>query len=102
MTETASRKGTRIHVGFSVETENEIENSRLKLQNKGLDFIVLNNPLEEGAGFAVDTNRVTIIDASGTIEKLPLMSKAEVSGKILDRVSSLLLKSVRGSQKQRT
>lgn len=102
LTATASRKGTRIHVGFSVETENEIENSRLKLQNKGLDFIVLNNPLQEGAGFAVDTNRVTIIDASGTIEKLPLMSKAEVSEKILDRVSSLLLKSVRGSQKQRT
>ncbi|NOY58879.1 MAG: bifunctional phosphopantothenoylcysteine decarboxylase/phosphopantothenate--cysteine ligase CoaBC [Calditrichaeota bacterium] len=92
LAEAASRKGTRIHVGFSVETENEIKNSRLKLQNKGLDFIVLNNPLQEGAGFAVDTNRVTILDASGAIEKLPLMSKAQVSDKILDRVGSLLQK----------
>ncbi len=92
LSEAASHKGSRIHVGFSVETENEIENSLLKLQKKGLDFIVLNNPLEEDAGFAVDTNRVTIIDAFGATEKLPLMSKAEVSDKILDRVSSLLQK----------
>ncbi|NIA30333.1 MAG: bifunctional phosphopantothenoylcysteine decarboxylase/phosphopantothenate--cysteine ligase CoaBC [Actinobacteria bacterium] len=90
LAEAACRKGARIHVGFSVETENEIENSMLKLRNKGLDFIVLNNPLQEGAGFAVDTNRVTILDASGAIEKLPLMSKAEVSDRILDRVGLLL------------
>ncbi len=92
LAEAALHKGSRIHVGFSVETENDVENSTMKLQKKGLDLIVLNNPLHEGAGFAVDTNRVTIIDSSGVIEELPLMSKAEVSDKVLDHVTSLLQK----------
>ena len=84
------KKGSRIHVGFSVETENEIENSTRKLFNKGLDFIVVNNPLEQGSGFATDTNRVRIIDKDGQVEALSLMSKSDVADKILDKVLTLL------------
>ena len=86
LAEAAPTKGERIHVGFSLETENEIENSIRKLREKRLDLIVLNNPLEPGAGFAVDTNRIKILDANGGIEDLPMMSKLAVADKILDRI----------------
>lgn len=72
--------------GFSMETENMIENSRKKLENKNLDMIVCNNLKEQGAGFKTDTNKVTIIDREST-DELELMSKAEVAMKILDEIS---------------
>lgn len=75
--------------GFSMETENMIENSRKKLEKKNLDMIVCNNLKEQGAGFQTDTNKVTIIDRHST-EELELMSKAEVADKILDRISILI------------
>jgi phosphopantothenoylcysteine decarboxylase/phosphopantothenate--cysteine ligase len=84
--EAAEQKGKRIHVGFSVETENEVENSRLKLHEKQLDFIVINNPFEQGAAFAGNTNRVTIVDSKESVEEWPLMSKPAVADKILDRI----------------
>ena len=70
--------------GFSMETENVLENSRKKLEKKNLDMIVANNVKQAGAGFGVDTNVVTFITADGT-EELPLLSKEEVADRLLDR-----------------
>ena len=89
MKEIGKNKGKRILVGFAVETNNELANARKKLSEKNLDLIVLNNPLEQGAGFGVDTNIVTLIDAEGNIDKFPLMSKREVAVKILNRIIQL-------------
>ena len=88
--EISNKKGDKILVGFAVETENELENAKRKLVEKNLDLIVLNNPLEQGAGFGGDTNIVTMIDARGNAEKFPLMSKREVAVMILDKVVQLL------------
>ncbi len=71
--------------GFSMETENLVENSRKKLSEKNLDMIVANNVKEEGAGFETDTNIVTLITPKGETA-LPLMSKEEAAGKILDQI----------------
>ncbi len=79
-------KGRRIHVGFSVETLDEIRASQRKLEEKNLDMIVINNPLEEGAGFAVDTNVVTLLRRGSEPESWPKMSKQEVADKILTEV----------------
>jgi phosphopantothenoylcysteine decarboxylase/phosphopantothenate--cysteine ligase len=88
--EMGKRKRKQILVGFSLETQNEIENSKRKLSKKNLDLIVVNNPTLPGAGFEVDTNQVTFIDKKGKVEKLPLLSKKEVAERVLDRVSVLL------------
>ncbi|MEX2283504.1 MAG: bifunctional phosphopantothenoylcysteine decarboxylase/phosphopantothenate--cysteine ligase CoaBC [Gemmatimonadota bacterium] len=77
-------------VGFALETDDHIDNARKKLQEKALDLIVLNDAREPGAGFEVDTNRVTIIGREGTPEVLPLQSKHEVAEAILDRLLTLL------------
>lgn len=71
--------------GFSMETENLVENSSKKLYTKNLDMIVANNLKEQGAGFGVDTNRVTIITKNENI-KLDIMSKLEVADKIIDKL----------------
>lgn len=73
--------------GFSMETQNMVENSAAKLHRKKLDMVVANNLKVAGAGFGVDTNVVTFITADGT-EELPLMSKNEVAGALLDRISA--------------
>ncbi|MGQ0562830.1 MAG: bifunctional phosphopantothenoylcysteine decarboxylase/phosphopantothenate--cysteine ligase CoaBC [Gemmatimonadota bacterium] len=77
-------------VGFALETDAHEENARRKLQEKGLDLIVLNDATELGAGFDVATNKVTVFFADGNSESLPLMSKAEVADAILDRLASIL------------
>jgi len=82
--------GPLIRVGFAAETHDLIENAKKKLSQKGLHLIVANDVTAPGSGFATDTNEVTIIDASGASEALPLMSKYEVSLRILDRVAALL------------
>ncbi|MCZ6631921.1 MAG: bifunctional phosphopantothenoylcysteine decarboxylase/phosphopantothenate--cysteine ligase CoaBC [bacterium] len=79
-------KGDRVVVGFAMETEQGLENARKKLEAKHLDLIVLNNLTDEGAGFAVDTNVVTLIESQGQVEALPLMSKQAVADRILDWV----------------
>lgn len=79
----------QILVGFSVETSHEIENSRLKLINKDLDLIVINNPRDRGAAFGEETNKVTVLFKGGGMERWPLMSKFEVGNKILDIVGKL-------------
>jgi phosphopantothenoylcysteine decarboxylase/phosphopantothenate--cysteine ligase len=90
--EMGKRRKKQILVGFSLETEDEIKNSKRKLAEKNLDLIVVNNPTVPGAGFEVDTNQVILIDKKGKVEKLPLFSKKEVAEKVLDRVSLLLKK----------
>lgn len=80
------RKENRTLIGFALETENDIENAREKLVKKNLDIIVVNNALEEGAGFEVDSNRVTILHQGGKAVELPLMSKQAVSYKIVDTI----------------
>ena len=71
--------------GFSMETENLLENSRAKLEKKHVDMIIANNLKVEGAGFAGDTNVITMITRDETRE-LPLMSKDDVAHRILDRI----------------
>jgi phosphopantothenoylcysteine decarboxylase/phosphopantothenate--cysteine ligase len=88
--EMGKRKKKQILVGFSLETENEIKNSKRKLTEKNLDLIVVNNPTVPGAGFEVDTNQVVLIDRRGRVENLPLLSKKDVAEKVLDRVCVLL------------
>ncbi len=88
--ELGKEKGNHILVGFAAETEDEIENARDKMLRKNLDMIIVNNLKEPGAGFAVPTNRVTIIDRSGNIEQLPLMDKDQLAHHILDRIAGLL------------
>jgi phosphopantothenoylcysteine decarboxylase/phosphopantothenate--cysteine ligase len=78
-----NKKGYKLY-GFALETDNGIENAKLKLKNKKLDLVVLNNPKVKGAGFGTDTNIATLIDKSSVIE-LPIMSKFELSNQILDR-----------------
>lgn len=88
--ELGRQKGNRILVGFAAETEDAVDNAHDKLLRKNLDLIIVNNLNEPGAGFAVQTNRVSIIDCSGAVEELPLLEKEEVAHHILDRVAGLL------------
>ena len=71
--------------GFSMETQNVLENSRAKLKKKNLDMIVANNLKVDGAGFGTDTNVVTVITEDGEVE-FPKMSKEEVAGRLLDEI----------------
>lgn len=71
--------------GFSMETENMLENSREKLRKKNLDLIIANNLKEQGAGFGTDTNIVTLLSPTDTVQ-LPLLSKEEVAHRLLDYI----------------
>lgn len=73
-------------VGFALETENIINNAKAKLNNKKADFIVVNNACEEGAGFGVSTNRISIIDKFGTVVDFGMKSKIMVAKDILDHI----------------
>jgi len=81
-----SLKNEQFLIGFALETENEIENAKLKIQKKNLDLIVLNSLNDEGAGFGKKTNKITFIDSNFNIEPLPLKTKEEVSTDILLKV----------------
>jgi len=81
-----ARKQGRTLVIFAMETEKGVQRAREKLARKGGDLVVLNMLHDEGAGFGVDTNRVTFIDAAGGEEVLPLMSKLALADRILDWV----------------
>jgi phosphopantothenoylcysteine decarboxylase/phosphopantothenate--cysteine ligase len=82
-------KKTPLLVGFAAETNDVIANAKKKLASKKCDLIVANDVAEPGAGFGVDTNRVTLVDAAGAID-LPAGPKTHVAHGILDRVVSLL------------
>ena len=81
-----ARKQGRTLVIFAMETEKGLQRAREKLARKGGDLVVLNMLRDEGAGFGVDTNRVTFIDTAGGEEVLPLMSKLTLADRILDWV----------------
>ncbi len=89
LAEVASNKGERIVVGFAAETEDLIKNAQEKLIQKNLDLIVANDLTMPGAGFAVDTNIVKILDRAGNVQELPLLSKEELADIILDRLKGL-------------
>ncbi len=80
------QKKRQFLVGFALETENEIENAKLKIQKKNLDLIVLNSLKDEGAGFGKSTNKVTFIDKKFTVEPRDLKSKEMVAQDILEKV----------------
>jgi len=81
---TGRSKGKRILIGFAAETGRDIDKAKMKLKEKNLDLIVLNDITQKGAGFDVDTNIVTIIDKKGKITDYPIMKKIEVANIILD------------------
>jgi phosphopantothenoylcysteine decarboxylase/phosphopantothenate--cysteine ligase len=88
--ELGAKNSRSVLVGFALETDHGVENATRKLKEKKLDLIVLNNPREEGAGFDVDTNVVTIISKNGRVEKLKKMPKYDAAQEILNRVARLM------------
>jgi phosphopantothenoylcysteine decarboxylase/phosphopantothenate--cysteine ligase len=84
------RRPGLIKVGFAAESHDLMANARAKMETKGLDLIAANDITATDAGFAVDTNRVILFDRDGGDEELPLMSKYEVSCRILDRVRGMM------------
>lgn len=81
----AHRRAGQVLCGFSMETQNMLENSKAKLERKNIDMIVANNLKVEGAGFGTDTNIVTLITGEGA-EEFPKMSKDQVAHRLLDRI----------------
>jgi phosphopantothenoylcysteine decarboxylase/phosphopantothenate--cysteine ligase len=92
LAEIGRRKDHQIVVGFAAETDDPIENGQKKLREKNLDLIVINDVTAEGAGFSVDTNRVTLMDRDGRVVELPLLPKREVADRIFDQVVETFLK----------
>ncbi len=84
------KKTNQILVGFALETTNEMLNAQGKLARKNFDFIVLNSLQDEGAGFQVDTNKITIISKDNNVQNYPLKSKQLVAKDIVDKLSALL------------
>jgi len=80
------QKKNQFLIGFALETENEIEHAKLKIQKKNLDLIVLNSLNDKGAGFGQPTNKVTFIDSNFTIEPMDLKSKEAVAFDIINKI----------------
>jgi phosphopantothenoylcysteine decarboxylase/phosphopantothenate--cysteine ligase len=80
----------KVVIGFAAETESLVAYAKDKLIRKGLDLIVANDILTSDSGFAVDTNRVTLIDSSGEIQSLPLLTKQEVAEIVIDHLIDIL------------
>lgn len=83
------KKGHQVMVGFALETNDEVEHAKDKLERKNLDFIVLNSLNDNGAGFRYDTNKITIIDKKNVIE-FPLKNKKEVATDIINHLAEIL------------
>ena len=81
-------KQNQFLIGFALETENEIENAKLKIQKKNLDLIVLNSLQDEGAGFGKATNKITFINKDFIVEPMDLKSKELVANDIMNKVIS--------------
>ena len=86
----AHRKAGAVMVGFALETGDAVSKGRAKLAKKKLDLIVVNDALERGAAFEVDTNKVTILDKDGGSTAVPLQSKERVAHAILDAIEARL------------
>jgi phosphopantothenoylcysteine decarboxylase/phosphopantothenate--cysteine ligase len=85
-----ARPAKLVTVGFALETNAAVDHGRGKLVSKQLDLIVVNDATEPGAGFSVDTNRVTFVDRDGKTDEQPLLAKGDVADLILDRIERLL------------
>jgi phosphopantothenoylcysteine decarboxylase/phosphopantothenate--cysteine ligase len=85
-----SRQRPPVVVGFAAESDDLIKNATNKLKGKKLDLIVANDITASDAGFGKETNRVTLIDAEGGSEELPLMAKSEVADAVMERIENLL------------
>lgn len=88
--QSGEKKRFNVTVGFAAESRDLLANASEKLKSKGLDFIAANDISANDAGFAVETNRITLLFANGTQETLPLMSKSEAAEKIMEQVARLL------------
>ena len=86
----SGQKRFKVTVGFAAESQDLLENASEKLKSKGLDFIAANDISAKDAGFAVETNRITLLFANGEKEPLPLMSKTEAAEKIMEHIARLL------------
>jgi len=84
------QKTVQVLVGFALETNDGVENARVKLTTKNLDAIVLNSAVEDGAGFESDTNIVTILTADGKTRQTPKLPKFDVANEVIDSVAHLL------------
>ena len=84
--EAGRTKGGRLLVGFALETDHERDNALDKMRRKHFDFIVLNSLRDPGAGFAGDTNKITLMDAQGGIDEYPLETKSAAAVRIADRI----------------
>lgn len=80
------KRENQVNVGFALETDDEATNAKDKCIRKSFDFIVMNSLKDKGAGFQVDTNKITIFTASGDVKEYPLKTKKEVAGDIVDAV----------------
>lgn len=87
--ELGTQKNGRWLIGFAAETEDLTANAQRKLRDKNLDMVVANNVAESGSGFDGDTNIATIVDRTGAVRSLPLMSKAELADRIYDHLLAL-------------
>ncbi len=85
-----TKKENQVLAGFALETDNELDNARKKLQNKNLDFIVLNSMQDEGAGFGTETNKITILDNKNQVSGFELKSKKLVAVDIADKLVNYL------------
>ena len=88
----SKKKPDQLHVGFALESDEGNASAKRKLQDKNLDFIVLNSLRDEGAGFAHDTNKIKMLFASGEEIDLPLALKKSLSVDIVDQIERLLKK----------
>ncbi|MFM8876952.1 MAG: bifunctional phosphopantothenoylcysteine decarboxylase/phosphopantothenate--cysteine ligase CoaBC [Anaerolineae bacterium] len=88
--QSGEKKRFNVTVGFAAESRDLLANASEKLRTKGLDLIAANDISANDAGFAVETNRITLLFANGTQESLPLMSKSEVAEKIIEHIARLL------------
>jgi phosphopantothenoylcysteine decarboxylase/phosphopantothenate--cysteine ligase len=81
---------SQLLVGFALETNEAEINAKLKLEKKGADMIILNSMQDKGAGFAFDTNKITIFDKDGSMKSYGLKSKKEVASDIADYIQKIL------------
>lgn len=86
----SARRPDGVIAGFALETDNARENALSKLRRKNMDMIVLNSMRDPGAGFGVDTNKVTVFRRDGSSQDIPLGTKAEVASAIVDNIEKLL------------
>jgi phosphopantothenoylcysteine decarboxylase/phosphopantothenate--cysteine ligase len=102
LAELGRRKTHQILIGFAAESQDLLQNALKKVQSKNLDAIVANDISDPGIGFASDDNRVCLLDATGSVEELPTMTKVRLAEHILDRVQGLLHQKARLASEQAT